>query len=222
MILCRGTSFLRAFIALTTWSLVKTSAALMVDYSCALKLTSSISVLSAMTQSAQAGFMVKGSKYFEELAEADTNVFDKTGTLTEATLQLTSILTFNGWHRDRVLWLAACLGEHFPHPVARAVIRAAEERNLKHRERHAEVKYNVAHDIASSLDGERVVIGSRHFVVEDENVSITTEQEAAIEHDSEGLSSLYLAVGGEVVGVLFIADPLKSGVSQAVHRLRNL
>lgn len=213
---------LAGVIALTTWSLVKTSAALMVDYSCALKLTSSISVLSAMTQSAQAGFTVKGSKYFEELAEADTNVFDKTGTLTEATPQLTSILTFNGWHRDRVLWLAACLGEHFPHPVARAVVRAAEERNLKHRERHAEVEYIVAHGIASSLDGERVVIGSRHFVVEDENVSITTEQEAAIEHDSEGLSSLYLAVGGEVVGVLFIADPLKPGVSQAVHRLRNL
>lgn len=213
---------LAGVIALTTWSLVKTSAALMVDYSCALKLTSSISVLSAMTQSAQAVFTVKGSKYFEELAEADTIVFDKTGTLTEATPQLTSILTFNGWHRDRVLWLAACLGDHFPHPVARAVVRVAEERNLKHRERHAEAEYSVAYGIASSLDGERVVIGFRHFVVEDKNISITTEQEAAIEHDSEGLSSLYLAVGGEVVGVLFIADPLKPGVSQAVHRLRNL
>lgn len=177
---------LAGVIALTTRSLVKTSAALMVDYSCALKLTSSISVLSAMTQSAQAGFTVKGSKYFEELAEADTIVFDKTGTLTEVTPQLTSILTFNGWHRDRVLRLATCLEEHFPHPVARAVVRAAEERNLKHRERHAEVEYIVVHGIASSLDGERVVIGSRHFVVEDENVSITTEQEAAIEHDSEG------------------------------------
>ena len=213
---------LAGIVALTTRSLVKTSAALMVDYSCALKLTSSIAVLSAMSQSAKAGFTVKGSKHFEQIAAADTIVFDKTGTLTEATPSLASVMAFNGWRRDQVLRFAACLEEHFPHPVARAVVRAAEEKHLKHRERHAEVEYVVAHGIASSLDGERVVIGSRHFVVEDERVGVTAEQEAQIAEETEGLSSLYLAVNGELVGVLAIADPIKPGVPEAMAELRAL
>ena len=213
---------LAGIVALTTRSLVKTSAALMVDYSCALKLTSSIAVLSAMSQSAKAGFTVKGSKHFEEVAAADTIVFDKTGTLTEATPSLSNVMAFNGWRRDQVLRFAACLEEHFPHPVARAVVRAAEAKNLKHRERHAEVEYVVAHGIASSLDGERVVIGSRHFVVEDEHVEVTAEQEAQIAEETEGLSSLYLAVNGELVGVLAIADPIKPGVPEAMAELKAL
>ena len=213
---------LAGIVALTTRSLVKTSAALMVDYSCALKLTSSIAVLSAMSQSAKAGFTVKGSKHFEEIAAADTIVFDKTGTLTEATPSLASVLAFNGWRRDQVLRFSACLEEHFPHPVARAVVRAAEEKNLKHRERHAEVEYVVAHGIASSLDGKRVVIGSRHFVVEDEHVSVSPEQAAQIAEETDGLSSLYLAVDGELVGVLAIADPIKPGVPEAMAELRRL
>lgn len=213
---------LAGVVALTTRSLVKTSAALMVDYSCALKLTGSIAVLSAMSQSAKAGFTVKGSRHFEEIAAADTIVFDKTGTLTEATPSLSSVMAFNGWRRDQVLRFAACLEEHFPHPVARAVVRAAEERNLKHRERHAEVEYVVAHGIASSLDGERVVIGSRHFVVEDERVEVTDEQAAQIAMETEGLSSLYLAVSGELVGVLAIADPIKQGVPEAMAELKAL
>ena len=213
---------LAGVVALTTRSLVKTSAALMVDYSCALKLTGSIAVLSAMSQSAKAGFTVKGSRHFEEIAAADTIVFDKTGTLTEATPSLSSVMAFNGWRRDQVLRFAACLEEHFPHPVARAVVRAAEEKNLKHRERHAEVEYVVAHGIASSLDGERVVIGSRHFVVEDEHVEVTDEQAAQIAEETEGLSSLYLAVNGELVGVLAIADPIKQGVPEAMAELKVL
>ena len=159
-------------VALATRSLAKTSAALMVDYSCALKLTGSIAVLSAMSQSAKAGFTVKGSRCFEEFAASDTIVFDKTGTLTEATPQVACVIALDGWNRGQILRLAACLEEHFPHPVARAVVRAAAQRNLKHRERHAEVEYIVAHGIASSLDGKRVVIGSEHFVIEDEGVSI--------------------------------------------------
>ena len=213
---------LAGVVALTTRSLVKTSAALMVDYSCALKLTSSISVLSAMSQSAKAGFTVKGSKHFEELALADTIVFDKTGTLTEACPHLANVVPLGEWGADEVLRFAACLEEHFPHPVARAVVRAAEERGLAHRERHAEVEYVVAHGIASSLDGKRVVIGSRHFVVEDEHVSVTAEQEARIEAACDGLSSLYLAVDGELVGVLAISDPIKPGVPEAVAQLRAL
>lgn len=213
---------LAGIVALTTRSLVKTSAALMVDYSCALKLTSSISVLSAMSQSARAGFTVKGSKHFEELAAADTIVFDKTGTLTEASPSLADVLAFGDWHEDDVLRFSACLEEHFPHPVARAVVRAAERRHLEHRERHAEVEYVVAHGVASSLEGKRVVIGSRHFVVEDEGVRVSPEQDALIEQRTVSLSSLYLAVNGELVGVLAIADPIKPGVPEAIARLRAL
>ncbi len=213
---------LAGIVALSTRSLVKTSAALMVDYSCALKLTSSISVLSAMSQSAKAGFTVKGSKHFEEIAAADTIVFDKTGTLTEATPELACVLPFDGWRRDQVLRLAACLEEHFPHPVARAVVAAAEDKNLKHRERHAEVEYVVAHGIASSLEGKRVVIGSEHFVVEDEHVAVSEDQAAQIAAETEGLSSLYLAVDGVLVGVLAIADPIKTGVPEAIRELRHL
>ena len=213
---------LAGIVALTTRSLVKTSAALMVDYSCALKLTSSISVLSAMSQSARAGFTVKGSRHFEELAAVDTIVFDKTGTLTEATPNLAGVLAFGDWHEDDVLRFSACLEEHFPHPVARAVVRAAQERGLEHRERHAEVEYVVAHGIASSLEGKRVVIGSRHFVVEDEGVCVSAEQDCLIEEQTAGLSSLYLAVDGELVGVLAIADPIKPSVPAAIASLREL
>ena len=213
---------LAGVVALATRSLAKTSAALMVDYSCALKLTGSIAVLSAMRQSAQAGFTVKGSKHFEAMARADTVVFDKTGTLTEATPKVTCVLALDGWNRREVLRLAACLEEHFPHPVARAVVRAAAEKNLKHRERHADVEYIVAHGIASSLDGKRVVIGSEHFVVEDEGVPISAEQAERVARESEGLSPLYLAVDGELVGVIGIEDPLKEGVARAVAELRAL
>ena len=209
-------------VALTTRSLVKTSAAIMVDYSCALKLTGSIAVLAAMSQSAQAGFTVKGSKHFEAMAAADTIVFDKTGTLTEATPNVACVLALDGWNRREVLRLAACLEEHFPHPVARAVVRAAAEKNLRHRERHADVEYLVAHGIASSLDGKRVVIGSEHFVVEDEGVSLTEEQKRRVADETEGLSPLYLAVDGELIGVIGIEDPLKAGVREAIADLRML
>lgn len=209
-------------VALTTRSLVKTSAALMVDYSCALKLTSSISVLAAMSQSARAGFTVKGSRHFEQLAAADTIVFDKTGTLTAATPQLADVLAFAGWTQEEVLRFSACLEEHFPHPVARAVVHAAEARGLEHRERHAEVEYVVAHGIASSLDGKRVVIGSKHFVMEDEHVDVPASVAEKIDESARGLSTLYLAVNGELVGALLISDPIKPGVAEAIGTLRKL
>ena len=216
-------NFLLALIvALSTRSLVKTSAALMVDYSCALKLASSIAVLSAMSQSAREGFTVKGSKHFEEMAQADAIVFDKTGTLTEATPEVSYVVGLDGWNRTQVLRFAACLEEHFPHPVARAVVRAAAAKNLKHRERHAEVEYIVAHGIASSLEGKRAVIGSRHFVVEDEGVPIGEEQQAVIDAQPESSSVLYLAVDGELVGAIGIHDPLKAGAAEAVSELRGL
>lgn len=213
---------LAGIVALTTRSLVKTSAALMVDYSCALKLTGSIAVLSAMSQSAQAGFTVKGSQHFESMAQADVIVFDKTGTLTEAAPQVARVLSLDGWDDDEVLRFAACLEEHFPHPVARAVVRAAAEKGLEHRERHAEVEYIVAHGIASSLDGKRVVIGSEHFVVEDERVEISEAQKELIARETEGLSPLYLAVDGKLMGVIGVQDPLKAGVPEAIAELRRL
>lgn len=213
---------LAGIVALTTRSIVKTSAALMVDYSCALKLTGSIAVMTAMSNAAKAGVMVKGAKYFEAFAKADTIVFDKTGTLTEAQPKLTRVLSTDGWTEEEVLRFAACLEEHFPHPVARAVVTAAQERGLEHRERHAAVEYIVAHGIASSLEGKRVVIGSKHFVFEDENAHLDSDAIARVEAEMEGLSPLYLAVNGEVVGVLGIEDPLKAGVREAIAQLHEL
>lgn len=213
---------LAAGVYLKTRSLVRTSAALMVDYSCALKLTGAISVLTAMSQSAREGFTVKGSKHFEAFATADTIVFDKTGTLTAAAPQVADVLSFDGWDRTQVLRFSACLEEHFPHPVARAVVNAAAEAGLEHRERHAEVEYLVAHGIASSLDGKRCVIGSEHFVVEDEGVTIADDVRALIEEKFDGLSKLYLAVDGVLKGAIGIQDPLKPGAPEALAQLRAL
>ena len=213
---------LAGLVALTTRSLIKTSAALMVDYSCALKLTGSVAVMTAMSDAAKMGVMVKGAKYFESFAKADTIVFDKTGTLTEAQPRLACVLTTDGWSEDEVLRLSACLEEHFPHPVARAVVNAARERELEHRERHAAVEYIVAHGIASSIDGRRAIIGSAHFVFDDEHAQLEAETQEQIESQMQGLSPLYLAVDGKVVGVLGIEDPLKPGVREAIADLHAL
>lgn len=213
---------LAGLVALTTRSLIKTSAALMVDYSCALKLTGSVAVMTAMSDAAKMGVMVKGAKYFESFAKADTIVFDKTGTLTEAQPRLACVLTTDGWSEDEILRLSACLEEHFPHPVARAVVNAARERGLEHRERHAAVEYIVAHGIASSIEGRRAIIGSAHFVFEDEGAQLESDIKEQIESQMQGLSPLYLAVDGKVVGVLGIEDPLKPGVREAIADLHAL
>ncbi|HJG31608.1 MAG TPA: heavy metal translocating P-type ATPase [Collinsella ihuae] len=213
---------LAGIVALTTRNLTRTSAALMVDYSCALKLTGAIAVLSAMSEAAREGFTVKGSRHFEAMAEADTIVFDKTGTLTEAAPRVCAVIPLDGWTRTQVLRFAACLEEHFPHPVARAVVRAAAAEGLEHRERHAAVEYLVAHGIASSLDGKRAVIGSEHFVVEDEGVRIPDEARGKIASELDGLSALYLAVDGELKGVVGIQDPCKPGTARAIRELREL
>lgn len=213
---------LAGLVALTTRSLIKTSAALMVDYSCALKLTGSVAVMTAMSDAAKMGVMVKGAKYFESFAKADTIVFDKTGTLTEAQPRLACVLTTDGWSEDEILRLSACLEEHFPHPVARAVVNAARERGLEHRERHAAVEYIVAHGIASSIEGRRAIIGSAHFVFEDEGAQLESDIKERIESQMQGLSPLYMAVDGKVVGVLGIEDPLKPGVREAIADLHAL
>ena len=213
---------LAGIVALATRSVVRTSAALMVDYSCGLKLTGSIAELTALSQAARAGFTVKGSKYFDAVRDADTIIFDKTGTLTEATPHVAKVLGASGWSQRDVLRFAACLEEHFPHPVARAVVNAALERHLEHRHLHGDVEYIVAHGIASTMQGKRAVIGSEHFVMEDEHVVITQRQRNRIAKELEGLSPLYLAVDGALAGVIGVEDPLKEGVAQAVQDLRAL
>lgn len=214
---------LAGIIALATRDITKVSASLMVDYSCALKLSGSIAVMSAMSNAAKQDIMVKGAKYFEKFAQADTIVFDKTGTLTEAAPKLVHIKSLNdAWSEKEILRFAACLEEHFPHPVARAVVRAAQEQNLTHRERHAKVEYLVAHGIVSSLEGKRVIIGSKHFVLEDEHASLDHTKLSQVEEEFEGLSPLYLAIDGHVVGILGIQDPLKQNVPEAISQLKQL
>ena len=156
------------------------------------------------------------------MRDADTIVFDKTGTLTEATPRVAKVIGSRGWSQREVLRFAACLEEHFPHPVARAVVNEAFARRLEHRELHGDVEYLVAHGIASTLDGRRVVIGSEHFVIEDERVSMTSSQKERVRTELEGLSPLFLGVDGKLVGAIGIEDPLKAGVAEAVRQLREL
>ena len=205
-----------------TRNVTRALSVLMVDFSCALKLAMPLAVLSAMREAGKQHITVKGGKFLEAVAAADTIVFDKTGTLTEAQPRLACVLTTDGWSEDEVLRLSACLEEHFPHPVARAVVNAARERGLEHRERHAAVEYIVAHGIASSIEGRRAIIGSAHFVFEDEGAQLESDIKEQIESQMQGLSPLYLAVDGTVVGVLGIGDPLKSGVREAIADLHAL
>ncbi|MDR2672756.1 MAG: heavy metal translocating P-type ATPase [Coriobacteriales bacterium] len=214
-------NFLYAGVLLAlTRSLERASTALMVDYSCALKLAGSISSLAALRESAHLGATVKGARSLEELAQATTLVFDKTGTLTQTTPRVAKVIAFNEWEEREVLRLAACLEEHFPHSVARAIVNEAAAQNLNHREKHATVTYIVAHGIASSLDNKRVVIGSGHFVFDDEGVPYPTKHRRTVESLGACGSPLFLAVDGELVGVICIHDPLKPGIADTVARLR--
>ena len=167
---------LAGIIALVTRDITKVSASLMVDYSCALKLSGSIAVMSAMSNAAKQDIMVKGAKYFEKFAQADTIVFDKTGTLTHASPNVAEIITFGEHEEKEMLRLAACLEEHYPHSIANAVVSEAKRRNLNHEERHSKVEYVVAHGISSKVDGEKVIIGSYHFVFQDEQCAIPQQE----------------------------------------------
>ena len=195
---------------------------LMVDFSCALKLSMPLAVLSAMRECGTAHITVKGGKYLEALAKADTIVFDKTGTLTRATPQVVDVIPFSQSEKDDVLRLAACLEEHFPHSMANAVVRAAKERNLAHEEVHSEVEYIVAHGIASRVSSERVVIGSYHFVFEDEHCIIPADEQEKFDSLAPEYSHLYMAVSGQLVGVICIADPLRPEAASVLHQLHKL
>ena len=206
-----------------TWLLTGNTAravsVLMVDFSCALKLSMPLSVLSAMREAGRHKVTVKGGKYMELLSGADTVIFDKTGTLTNACPTVCKIVPFRGQKEDEMLRVAACLEEHFPHSVANAVVRAAKARGLDHREMHSEVEYVVAHGIATRIGDERAVIGSRHFVFEDECVSILPEDQAAFDALEPGCSWLYLAVGGVLSAAIGIHDPLRPEAKDIVSLL---
>ena len=195
---------------------------LMVDFSCALKLSMPLAVLSAMRECGEYHITVKGGKYLEALAKADTIVFDKTGTLTRATPQVVQVVPFSGCEEREVLQLAACLEEHFPHSMANAVVRAARERGISHEEMHSEVEYIVAHGIASRVGGTRVVIGSAHFIFEDEGCTIPAGEQAKFDALDPQYSHLYLAASGVLEGVICIADPLRPEAAQVLHKLRRL
>ena len=195
---------------------------LMVDFSCALKLSMPLAVLSAMRECGTAHITVKGGKYLEALAKADTIVFDKTGTLTRATPQVVDIIPFSNSEKDDVLRLAACLEEHFPHSMANAVVRAAREQGLAHEEMHSEVEYIVAHGIASRVGGERVVIGSYHFVFEDEHCIVPADEQEKFDQMPAEYSHLYMAASGQLVGVICIADPLRPEAASGLRQLHKL
>lgn len=209
--------------SLLTWALTgnttRAISVLMVDFSCALKLSMPLSVLSAMREAGNHKITVKGGKFLEKLSGADTVIFDKTGTLTHACPTVACVVPFNGNEEAEMLRTAACLEEHFPHSVANAVVRAAKERGLDHEEMHSEVEYVVAHEIATRIGSERVIIGSRHFIFDDEHVRISPEDQARFEALEQGYSWLYLAIGGTLSAAIGILDPLRPEAAEAISRL---
>lgn len=195
---------------------------LMVDFSCALKLSMPLAVLSAMRECGSYHITVKGGKYLEAVAKADTIVFDKTGTLTHATPTVVRVVPFGGRDERGVLCVAACLEEHYPHSMANAVVKEAVRRGISHAEMHSEVEYVVAHGIVSRIDGEKVVIGSYHFVFEDEGCVIPAEERERFDALPAEYSHLYLAIGGKLAGVICVADPLRVEASAVLNSLRKL
>ena len=205
---------------LLTRNATRAISCLMVDFSCALKLSMPLAVLSAMRECGSYHITVKGGKYLEALSKADTIVFDKTGTLTRATPQVVEVVPFSGCNEREVLQLAACLEEHFPHSMANAVVRAAKERGISHEEMHSEVEYIVAPGIASRVGGQRVVIGSHHFVFEDEKCTIPTAEQQKFDALKPAYSHLYMAASGQLVGVICISDPLRPEAAAVLNGLR--
>ena len=211
---------LAALVYILTRNVTKAMSVLMVDYSCAIKLATPISVISSMREASTRGFVIKGGKHLESFAHADTILFDKTGTLTNACPVVEKVIPFGGYDADAVLRTAACLEEHFPHSVAKAVVKAALDKGLHHEEEHAEVEYVVAHGIVTTLHGKRAIIGSEHFVIEDEGVTLTVEEKSIIEKESEGYTAIYLAYAGKIAGVICISDPPRDEAKEAVELLK--
>ncbi|MCL1990101.1 MAG: heavy metal translocating P-type ATPase [Defluviitaleaceae bacterium] len=207
---------------LFTRNLKRAVSVLMVDFSCAFKLTTPIAIISAMNEAAQKSMLVKGGKFLEGVALADTIVFDKTGTLTESKPKVEKVIPLGVLSREEVLKISACLEEHFPHSVAKAVVAAAEEEGISHREEHDKPEYIVAHGIASTLYDQKVCIGSWHFIVEDEGVVPTADQQVLIDAHKVGYTSIYLALGDQLEGMICIKDTLRTEAAGVIEKLKTL
>ncbi|WP_348702367.1 heavy metal translocating P-type ATPase [Turicimonas muris] len=213
---------LSGLVWLFTRNLQRAAAVLMVDYSCALKMSTPVAFMSSMREGASHKILIKGGRYIEELAQVDTVVFDKTGTLTESHPKVSEVIPLGTWDRDTVLRNAACLEEHFPHPVAKAIVRAAADEELHHEEEHAEVKYVVGHGICTELNGEKVLIGSLHYIEEDEGVDCSGAEEIIESIASKGHTVLYLSRNGKLEGLIGIEDPIRKESVEVIEELRNL
>lgn len=213
-------SFLTALgVFALTGNATKAASVLLVDYSCAIKLTTPLSIIAALRQSASEGILVKGGRYLEALAEADSFVFDKTGTLTTSIPSVVKVVAFDG-DQDEFLRNAACIEEHFPHSMGRAVVEEAARRGLTHAERHAEVEYVVAHGISTTLEGKKILLGSYHYIFEDHNTSLSEEQEELIETYGAHYSLIYMSVDGKAAGFLCLEDPLRQEAKEVIDALR--
>lgn len=210
---------LTAVVYLLTGNVARAMASLMVDFSCALKLSMPLAVLSAIREAGVYDIAVKGGKFLEAVAEAETIVFDKTGTLTHAAPAVAAIETFDGENEQAALQIAACLEEHFPHSIANAVVNEARARKIDHAEMHTEVKYVVAHGIASEIGGKRAVIGSHHFVFEDEKCTVSETDRPSLDQLPPQYSHLYLAIDGRLKAVICIFDPLREEAADVIHAL---
>ncbi|WP_049689992.1 heavy metal translocating P-type ATPase [Anaerococcus jeddahensis] len=206
---------------LLTRNFIKAKSFLMVDYSCALKLTIPIAYMKAISQAGDENMLVKGGKYFESIAKADTIIFDKTGTLTKSEPEVKRVISFD-IDEDEALRIAACLEEHFPHSIARAVVKKAKEKNLNHEEMHSKPEYIMAHGIKSTIDGKPALIGSEHFILEDERIKISPDQGDLINSLKEEYSLLFMAFDNKLLAVLCIDDPIRKDAKETVSNLRKL
>lgn len=206
---------------LLTRNFIKAKSFLMVDYSCALKLTIPIAYMKAISQAGDENMLVKGGKYFESISKADTIIFDKTGTLTKSEPEVKRVIAFD-INEDEALRIAACLEEHFPHSIARAVVKKAKEKNLRHEEMHSKPEYVMAHGIKSTIDGKPALIGSEHFILEDEKIKISSEQGDLINSLKEEYSLLFMAYDNKLLAVLCIDDPIRKDAKETVSNLRKL
>ncbi len=216
-------SFLGAsLVYLFTRNFAKATSIFFVDYSCAIKLSTSLSILGGLNEASKHKMFIKGGRFLEELAEADTIIFDKTGTLTVASPMVKDVIPFGGYSRDEVLKISACLEEHFPHSVAQAVVEKARQEGIEHQENHAEVEYVIAHGVASKLDGKRVLIGSEHFIFDDEETKRGSAEMDFLANNIHEESVLYLAIDSELAGIILIDDPIRETSAAVIKKMQAL
>lgn len=212
---------LSGLIYLFTSNPLRAVSVLLVDYSCAIKLSTPLTIMSAMIATSRRGVLIKGGRFIEKLAHANIFVFDKTGTLTEAKPKVFDLLPFNGFDREYILKNVACVEEHFPHPVATAVVKKAEDEGLIHEENHAEVEYVLAHGIASRIEGKRILVGSKHFIYEDNKVDVKCEEPVIKDFMDKGYSILYVSVENKLAGIIAIEDRLREDSQEFLNMLKN-